>query len=236
MAPFSQSHYRREVVSMPIQRFALVLAAALLAGGAHAELKGTYQLHDGKQLDLYYRDDQHMRASVGDDKQLVLKGAETWVLKRQDGQWLALNVNGMGGLLRAFAKPATDAASNAAPVQLRDLGRQETVAGYSGEVYELSSGDKKYEVVLSDHPDVLALTNGWRHMALKIAENLGQKDAQRLQQALDAIPSKGRGGLLRQGDNLKLVAIDKNAKSTDVELPPDTKIMTLPQLSLPGGS
>lgn len=217
---------------MSIKPFALLLAA-LLAAPAHAELKGTYRLHDGKQLDLYYRDDQHMRASVGDDRQLVLRGDETWVLKRHDAQWLALNVDGLGGLLRAFSKRADKAAEQVGPVQLRDLGRKETVAGYVGEVYELSSGDKKYEVVLSDHPDVLALTSGWRHLALKLAENLEQKDAERLQQALAAIPGKGRGGLLRQGDNLSLVAVDRNVKRGAEDLPADAKVVELPALALP---
>jgi hypothetical protein len=216
-----------------LKRCALVLAAALLAGTAHADLKGTYQLHKGQQLNLFYRDESHMRASVGDDKQLVLKGEETWVLKRQDTQWLALNADSVGGMLRAM--DTSEATKDVGPVQIRPLGRKETVAGYPGEVYEVSSGDKKYEVVLSDNPDVLALTDAWRHIAQKLAKYLGQKDAQKLQQALDAIP-KGKGGLLRQGDNLTLVSIDKKLGSSDVDFPPDTKVMQLPQLSLPGAN
>jgi hypothetical protein len=211
------------------KRIALALTAALLAGAAHAELKGSYKLQDGQQLDLYYRDNQHMRASVGDDKQLVMKGAETWVLKRQEGQWLALNVEGAGALLRAMGKPAI---ADTGPVSLRALGRKETVAGYAGDVYELTSGDKKYEVVLSDHPDVLALTTGWRHMAQKLAQNLGEDEAQRLQQALKAIPQNG--GLLRQGDNLALLGIDKQVPRTSADMPPDVRVVQLPQLSIPG--
>jgi hypothetical protein len=71
-------------------------------------------------------------------------------------------------------------------------------------------------------------------MAQKIAQNLGQKDAQRLQQALETIPREGKGGLLRQGDNLTLVSIDKKIKNGDVDFPPDTQVVQLPQLSLPG--
>ncbi len=217
-----------------LNRRALFVLAAVLTGAAHAEIKGTYALHDGQQLNLYYRDDTHMRASIGDDKQLVVKGNETWVLKRQDSQWLAINADSVGGLLRNFAKNSADA-QDAGPVQLRSLGRKETVAGYTGDVYEVSSGDKTFEVVLSDNPDVITLTNGWRHMAQKIAQNLNQKDAKRLQQALEAIP-KEKGGLLRQGDRLTLVALDKKIKSSDVDMPSDAQVMQLPKLSLPGSN
>jgi hypothetical protein len=216
-----------------LKHCALALAAAVLASGAQADLKGTYQLQKGKQLNLYYRDEQHMRASVGDDKQLLIKGAETWVLKRQDAQWLALNADGVGGLLRAMNKG--DATQDLGPVQMRPLGRKETVAGYTGEVYEASSGDNKYEVVLSDNADVQAMTDAWRQMAQKLSKYLGQQDVQRLQQALDAIP-KGKGGLLRQGDNLTLVSIDKKISNSDVEFPAGTKVMQLPQLSLPAAN
>lgn len=214
-----------------LKHCAIFLVAALLAGAVHAELKGSYQLQKDRQVDLFYRDDQHIRASVDDDKQLIVKEGETWVLKRQEEKWLALNAEGVGGLLRAVTK---DRAEEIGPVQLRPLGRKETVAGYPGEVYELSSGDKKIEIVLSDNPDVLALTNAWRLMAQKIGQNLGQKEALRLRQALDTIPRKGKGGLLRQGDNFVLVAIDKKVKSSDVDFPPDTQVVQLPQLSLPG--
>ncbi len=213
-----------------LKHCAVFLAAALLASAGHAELKGSYQLQKGKQVDLFYRDDKHMRASVDDDKQLIVKGGDTWILKRQDEKWLAVNAEGVGGLLRALSKNHSEELGE---VKLSPLGRKETVAGYSGDVYELSNGDKKYEVVLTDNPDVLALTNAWRLMAQKIAQNLGQKEAQRLQQALNTIPRQGKGGLLRQGDNLKLVAIDKHVSNADVDFPQDTQVMQMPQFSLP---
>jgi|GEM_PF-3552075 len=212
------------------KRSAIFLAAALLATAASADLKGNYQLQKGNHLDLTYHDDKHMRANIDDDRQLLVKGDEIWMLKRQDEKkWIGINTTAWGGLLQAV-KGQTE--ENIGPVQLRSLGRKETVAGYQGEVFELSSGDKKYEVVLSDNPDVLALTNAWRLMAQNIAQKLGQKEAQRLQQALDNIPREGKGGLLRQGDNLTLVSIDKNVKG-DIDLPPDTKVMDIPKFARP---
>lgn len=212
-----------------LKHCALFLAAALLASASHADLKGSYQLSKGKQLDLFYRDDQHMRASVGDDKQLVVKGSETWILKRQDTKWMALNTEGLGSLLRSVTK---DHAEEIGPVELRATGRKETVAGFVGEVFELSSGDKKYEVVLTDNAEVLALTNAWRQIANKLASNIGRSESQRLQQALEVIPQKGKGGLLRQGDNLVLVAVNKQ-KTSEVDFPPDTQVVQLPPISLP---
>jgi len=212
-----------------LKHCAVFLAAALLASTGHADLKGSYQLHKGKQLELFYRDDQHLRASVDDDKQLVVKGSDTWILKRQDDKWMALNAESLGSLLRSVAK---DHAQEIGPTELHATGRKETVAGYVGEVYEFSNGDKKYELVLTDNAEVLALTNAWRQLAQKLAANIGRQEAQRLQAALNAIPQKGKGGLLRQGDNLTLVAIDKT-KNSDVDFPANTQVVQLPQLPLP---
>src|SRR5690606_21399964 len=182
----------------PMPRFMLPLALALLAAAlpAQADLKGTYALPKAKSLTLSVRDDRHMLAAVGDDKRLLLQGGDTWVLKRQGEGWLALNANNAGGLLAALQKKH-EPKMPAGPLQLRALNRKETVAGYTGEVFELSDGQDSHEVVLTDHPDVLALTNAWRTMAKRVAQHLDQRNIERLQQALAAIPQKGKRGLLR---------------------------------------
>lgn len=204
----------------------LVLAACA-ATPALADLKGTYQLKKEKTLSLSYRDDRHMLAAVGDDQRLLLKDGQTWALKKQGDNWMALNANSAAGLLAALRKKNSGDTPGGA-IQLRPLNRQETVAGYTGDVFELSDGKRTYEVVLTDNPDVLALTNAWRTMAAQVAQHLDQRDIERLQQALVAIPQKGKGGLLRQGDNLKLSAIDKKASAADFDLPPGTQTLNLP--------
>ncbi|MET0378731.1 MAG: hypothetical protein ABW049_07030 [Spongiibacteraceae bacterium] len=209
-----------------------LIFALLAAGSAHADLKGTYQLQKDKPLALSFRDSRHMLAAVGTDKRLLMKGDETWVMTLQGNNWLAIDANSAAGLLAALRKKH-DADVPAGPMQLRSLNRTEQVAGYMGEVFELSDGSKRYEVVLTDHPDVLALTNAWRSIAARVAQNLEQRDIERLQQALAVIPQQGKGGLLRQGDSLKLTAIDKKVSAADFDLPAGTQKMQLP-LSLPG--
>lgn len=214
-------------------RIALALTLALFAAlpgavlAAQADLKGAYQLSRGKALTLSVRDDRHMLAAVDDDKRLLLKGADTWVLKRQNDGWLALNANSAAGLLAALRRKH-DAEIPAGQLQLRSLHRTETVAGYRGEVFELSDGAKRYELVLTDNPDVLALTNAWRTMAARVAQHLDQRDIERLQQALAVIPQQGKGGLLRQGDNLRLTQIDKQVDAGDFELPAGAQTLQLP--------
>lgn len=211
-------------------RFLLPLALAFfVALPAHAELKGIYQLPKEKTLTLSVRDDRHMLAAVDDDKRLLLKGADTWVLKRQSDHWLALNANNAGGLLAALQKKH-DTKLPDGPLELRPLNRKETVAGYVGDVYELSDGEKKYEVVLTDNAEVVALTNAWRTMAKRVAEHLDQRNIERLQQALAAIPSKGKGGLLRQGDNLKLAGVEKKVSAAEFELPANAQMLSLPDM------
>ncbi len=205
--------------------------ALIGAMSAHAELKGTYELHQGKKkLDLYYLDDKHMRANLADQQQLVLKGSESWLLQRQGEQWLAVDADQAAALLQATH--GDQLKQQIGPVQLRDTGRKETVAGYAGKVFELSVGDNTSEIVLTDNADVLALTNGWRMLALKLARSLGPEQSAQLQQALTKIPQQGMGGLLRQGNDLTLVALNKNASANDVDFPANTQ--TLPKFNIPG--
>lgn len=209
-----------------------VFIALLISTAAHAELKGSYVLQQGKKtLDLYYLDDHHMRANLADQQQLVLKGTESWLLHRQGEQWLAVDADQAAALLQATHGEEINK-QQIGPVQLRDTGRAETVAGYAGKVFELRVGDNISEVVLTDNPDVLALTNGWRTLALKLSRSLGAKQSQQLQQALAQIPQRGMGGLLRQGKDLTLVAIDKGAGARDVDFPTNTQV--LPKLQIPG--
>lgn len=209
---------------------ALLLAS--IAVHAHADIKGSYELSKGTSLTLAFRDPQHMQAASGADKAVLVKGDETWALKRQGDGWLAVDVKSAGGLLAALKKSHEKGAPSG-PLQLRALNRKETVAGYQGDVFELSDGQRQYEVVLTDNADVLALTNAWRSMAGRVAENLEQRDVDRLQQALSVIPQTGKGGLLRQGDNLKLTAVSRQINASDLDFPAGTQTLKLPT-SIPG--
>jgi hypothetical protein len=217
----------------PHRRLLALFATALLCSGAvHAELKGSYALDSGRQkLDLYYVDDQHMRANLDDENQIVMKGADVWILKRQGSQWLAMHADQVGALLKATKGkhkiPALE------PVTLKATERRETVAGFPGRIFEAQSGDKSGDVTLSDNNQVLALTNGWRKLALKLSEYLGAEQSAQLQQVLNTLPTTGMGGLLRQGDQLTLLAVDTKAKAADADFPADTKMMELPKFQLP---
>lgn len=211
------------------------LALLVMAGAAQADVKGTYQLKEGQEMRLFYRSDDQIRMTMGKDTQLLLKGGKTWMLNRQGSQWLAMDMAQMGGLMQAMRRPvAVDSDSTAgasSDVSMEPLGRKETVAGYEGEVYELRDGEDRYEVVLSDHPDVRALTAGWRQLAGKLASSFGVQDAERLQQALNALPDQ-QTGLLRQGDNLVLTGVETSVAAGEVDFPPGTQKMEMP--SLPG--
>jgi hypothetical protein len=211
---------------------AMFFTALFLANTSHAELKGSYQLKSGRQkLDLYYANDQHMRADLDNKGQLVMKDTEVWLLKRQSDQWLAVDADQVGGLLKAAQ--ASHPMPKLEPVTLHATGRSEVIAGYSGRVFEATSGDKTSELVLSDNAEVLALTSGWRKLALKLSENLGAEQAEQLQQILNTLPTRGMGGLLRAGDDLILVAIDNKAKASDADFPANTQIVKLPKFQLP---
>lgn len=210
----------------------LAVTAVFLTNAAHAELKGSYQLNKNRQkIDLYFADDQHIRADLDNKGQLVMKGADIWLLKRQGEQWLAVNADQVGGLLKAAQ--AEHPVSKLEPISLRATDRSEVVAGYKGRIYIATSGDKTTELVLSDNPEVLALTSGWRKLAVKVGEHLGAEQAAQLQQVLDSLPAKGMGGLLREGDNLTLAAVDNKIKATEADFPANTQMLKLPKFQLP---
>jgi hypothetical protein len=210
----------------------VLLATLFLASTSQAQLKGSYQLNNGKQkLDLYYVDDQHMRADLDQQNQIVMKGSEVWLLKKQGAQWLAVNADQVGPLLKAAQ--AKHQIPTLQPVSLRATERKESVSGFPGRIYLATSGENTSEVTLSDNAQVLALTNGWRKLALKLSENLGAEQAAQLQQVLNTLPTHGMGGLLRQDDQLRLVAVDNKIKPADADFPADTKVIELPTFQLP---
>ncbi|MDX9873293.1 MAG: DUF4412 domain-containing protein [Spongiibacteraceae bacterium] len=209
----------------------LLLALIPFALSSHAAVKGTYRLEDGKQLQLIYLDPQRIRMTMGEEAQLVLRDGTTWMLSKQAGQWMAMDLKSMGGLMQAVRRPAAIEDQKADEVSMRSLGRTETVAGYEGEVWEIRSGEERYEVVLSDHPDVRELTEGWRYMAEKLASSFGVEAAQQLQEALAAMPAR-QTGLLRQGNNMILIGIETDVTASDADMPPGTTTMQMP--SIPG--
>ena len=172
-----------------------------------------------------------MRANLDNKSQIVMKGSEVYLLKRQGDQWLAVNADQIGSLLKAAQ--ASHPVPTLEPISLRATERSETVAGYSGRIYEATSGDKTSELTLSDNTQVLALTNGWRRLALKLGESLGAEQAAKLQQVLNTLPVRGMGGLLREGDQLTLVAVDTKANAADADFPVNTQMLELPKFKLP---
>lgn len=215
------------------RRLLATLAATLfISGAAQAELKGSYVIDSGKRkLDLYYVDDQRMRADIDGEHQIVMKGKDVWILKRQGSEWLALNADSVGSLLKAAQR--RQEIPTLEPVTLTPTDRRETVAGFPGRIYDAKSGDRQGDVTLTDNAQVLALTNGWRKLALKLSEYVGADQAAQLQQVLNTLPAQGMGGLLRQGDQLALTGIDTTIAPTAADMPADTRVVELPKLQLP---
>lgn len=214
-----------------MKRLAVLVMTVVMAASAVAEIKGTYRTGDGRQMELFYRSPQQIRVTLGDDSQLVVKNGKTWMLTRQGGQWMALDAAQMGKVMAAVGKPAAVPNLEASEVSLRPLDRKETVAGYEGEVWELVDGNERHEVVLTNHADIRTLTDGWRQIATKLAQQFGVEDVAKIEQALEALPNQ-QTGLLRQGDNLVLTSIDKGISAADVDFPAGTQTMEMP--SIPG--
>ncbi|HCZ48373.1 MAG TPA: hypothetical protein DCZ11_05150, partial [Gammaproteobacteria bacterium] len=97
-------------------------------------------------------------------------------------------------------------------VSMRPLGRRETVAGHDGEVYEAvartSNGEQRAELVVSDDPQLKAVQDALLKVARDTVSAVGA-DASVYARPLQQVEQQGLGGVLRYGEELRLVSLEQ---------------------------
>lgn len=214
----------------------LVLAAALIATPALADLQAVWQVEGEGKMRIDYRDDRNIRMEM-DDGYLLLDDGVMYSVSRQGDRWVAMNIAEMGAAMAdmrsRMALPEDEQAD--APdeddFRLVDTGRTETIAGYRGKVYEvIVEGSEKEEAVLSDHADVVAAHAAFEAMVGAMAGALsGEKPV---------LPDDLPGGLLR-GGNIRLESIRREKKPDAwFDLPENVQVQSMQdmmkQFMMPG--
>ena len=138
----------------------------LVVAQASADSASQWRLSGGQTLSLSYRNTQNVLLSMGQGNQVLVTDNDSYLITRQGGSAVAMNMNDMGEALNAFSRLMLPGAQQmarfeGATVKFNKTGRQEIVAGYRGEVYQMviqtRAGVEQHELVVSDHPDAVAV-------------------------------------------------------------------------------
>lgn len=208
----------------------LLLAAMPLA--VLAEVSGMYEVANGKTMQLNYKDDNHIRMDMPAQNQfMLLKGDNTYMVRKQKGQWLAIDLESMGKMMQQMGDHSggQGEAEASGDAELRDTGRTETIAGYEGKVYEVTDSEgNTREMVLSDHEDIIELSRGWVEFSGSMMEKMGAGNEQMQQDMLSESDLAEYGGILRVDDDMHLKSVSTDGKGSDYyDLPEGTKVQDM---------
>lgn len=201
-------------------------AAALVAAPAWADITAVYAMVGGDQLRVEYRDADNFRVGMGADHYQLMVGGHLYAVV--EGQ--LIDVESVSRQIRAvgadtfLAGLLGDATSDVpTDVSVRPLGRQETVAGYKGEVYEVlartSNGEQRAELVVADNAELKAVQDALMKVAKDAVAAVGA-NASPYAKPLEQVEQQRLGGLLRYGEDLRLVSLDHTPIAAGrIELP-----------------
>lgn len=215
------------------------LALLLVAVQVSADTVSQWSLSGGQALSLSYRDTQHVLLSVGRANQVLVAGKDSYLITSQGGQTMAVNMNEMGDAMDMFSNlmmPGADqmARFEGAKVSFKKTGRQETVAGFRGDVYQMTvntrRGVEQHELVVSDHPDVVALQTIFLALGERAAKVM---PSNQLFESMNYFSRQAEqaqlGGVLRYGKDMVLQKLEKKKlPDTAFRLPAGVTQVSLP--------
>ena len=102
-------------------------------------------------------------------------------------------------------------------IDIKDTGKTETVAGIKGHVYQIRVKDgtaiENEEIVFSSNPDIRAYSDAWRAAGKTMQQAMGRQLD--YNNDLTHYMAKHKLGLLRYGQQYKVISIDTNKPSAD---------------------
>lgn len=187
----------------------MVLVLMLFSFPAMADITASYQVNGKQSMQISYKDDSHLRLNMGADSYALYVEGKVYMLTKAGGSWMATDLAQLKQMMSnmPFAQKEQAPAPSEKDYKMVKTGRTETVAGYEGNVYEFTDlrNNKKYDAVLSEHDDIASLYKGLMKISREIANSAGMGDQ------IPEMPAV-QGGLLRQGNNLRLTSVDKSDK------------------------
>ncbi|WP_457666948.1 DUF4412 domain-containing protein [Thiolapillus sp.] len=207
-----------------MKRFALqLLFPALLLFSHTLFAAGQAVLKSGKgadavQMVLEYDGIDKVRMNVpkqpqGGDNYMLLKDGKVWMVMNMQGQVMVMDMARMASMAQGGA--SGDDAIKQELISAKKTGRKAKVAGYDGEVYEMTWRDRQgvhtADVVLSDDRDVVEYSRAWMNFAQSMAGSMGRKN--RSENSIGHYLDNEGKGLLKMGDQFEVVSIKSGSVS-----------------------
>ena len=187
---------------------ALLLTLGLSASIAHADITEVVDA-EGNAMTFEYEGDQLRINMNAQDSYMLLRDKRIYVVTDQDGETMVIDLKQTMSMFGNLAKSAVPDMADVRVESLESTGRQETVAGISGEVYLLKFVDydgrpQQAELVLS--PDRRAV--GFRDAMHRMAASMGDLvDQQAASDTLQTQLGARDLGVLRYGNDMRVAAI-----------------------------
>ena len=211
----------------------MFLAMAMMLAAPSAFAAGIAELATGsgqssETMVIEYDDQGHVRMNMPKSQEgsgyMLTRDGKVWMVMNMQGQVMVMDMAKMA----AMAGPGGDDAMQQEFVSAKASGKKETVAGFTGEIYELKWKDKRgvqsAQAVLSKDPVVVEYSNAWMQFAENMAKSMGQKTDNSIGRHLE---KKGLG-MLRMGDDFKVISIKPGKVSAqDFVLPKATVQMPM---------
>lgn len=202
----------------------LMMAAAALSLSCAAWADGTATLQTGgERMNIEYLGDMvRMNVGQGDNNYMVVRDGRVYSI--MEGQ-----VFDASSFMEAFASDAPAPGADIGKFHgLKSTGRSETVAGMTGEVFELDFTDhegqrRQSELVLSSDPRARSLQKAFNGMSMTMAKAMGKDSSAEVREMERML---GDRGILRFDQDMQVVSISGGAPAASrFELPGEPQDM-----------
>lgn len=209
----------------------LLLATPLLFAGGKATIK-TGKGGQTVTMDLEYAGADKVRMNLPQQQEgngyMLVREGKAWMVMDMQGQVMVMDMAQMAGMARGMGVPSTEEAIKQELIKAKKTGRKETVAGYDGEVYEMtwrdSRGVRTADVVLSNHPDVIAYSRAWMSFAKSMARAIDKNTD--MKNSIGSFLDEEGKGILKMGDEFVVLSIEPaNVSDSRFKLPKATMQM-----------
>ncbi|WP_456379843.1 DUF4412 domain-containing protein [Thiolapillus sp.] len=206
----------------------LLLTGPLLAGGM-ATIK-TGKGSESVTMVLEYSGADKVRMNMPRQQEgngyMLARDGKAWMVMDMQGQVMVMDMAQMAGMAQG-GPPGNDAIKQEL-LKARKTGRKETVAGYDGEVYEITWRDNRgvhtADVVLSSHPDAVAYSRAWMGFAQNMERAMG--GGSDMNKSIGSYLNKEELGMLKMGDEFVVLSIKPgNISESRFKLPKATMQM-----------
>ena len=171
---------------------------------------------DGNITTLSMRDLNHIRLDMAPDSYMLLSGQKVYMVSRQEGQWGAMDMDEISGMMKMFDGQAATQIEERWGTY-KSTGRTETVAGYKGTVYISEVRDasgkvlEQSETVFCKHQDIVRVNEAWMAVASGMGHLVGPEMSRAMDQVTKEAREAGYGGFLRFGTDLTLISLKQQS-------------------------